>query len=546
MWLWFACSCSEDSGGPTGTDPTWDTAHATLPTTALHPAVSATALSCDEPSTHETAPSVNTEIGEGWTFEPDWRNANWDLRWGARGVVVADFDGDGHVDVLVPQFSEPARYLVGDGTGALVESTGKLPAMTPMTGLVGGSAADIDGDGDLDVMMYGQLSPPVVLVNDGNGSFEGTSHLEWDGDFPGCGGSAAWADFDIDGDLDLFYGRLGGAREDDVLVCGSRLLVNDGTGEFTDESDTHLDPLAQEVHALAAGWVQFDDDIWPELYIVADAIFESSSVPIEGHTDKLVDNSAEGMFLDPANQQGLDIKLAGMGLAAGDLNEDGRTDVAVAGWGEVKVLRSTTSVWVDQSGAWGIIPRTDVHQLVAWGGEFVDMDANGELDLAMGFGAAEGDEKQQPDALWMQKAGVWKDEAPAWAFDDMTATRGFVVADLNEDGWPDIVKRELGGVITTHVSNCGANGVLSVLLDDATSNNRLAVGALIKTTVGDTLRSRRVTAGSTSMASGGPPDVFFGFGDSDWVDDVTVVWPDGEVVSYGGLGTRQRIVIRRD
>lgn len=537
MWVWWlAC-------GPPGTESAEPTDGAGGGTGAS--GLVGEPLACADPAGHVAAPWTRTEIGVDWRFEPDWRTAGWDLRFGARGVLVADFSGDGHQDVLVPQFSEPLRLLLGDGTGALVEGLAPMPEEPALTGLVGGSAADFDGDGDLDAMLYGQLSPPVLLTNDGHGAFQVAVHAEWDRDFLGCGGSAAWADFDLDGDLDLFYGRLGAAREDDVLVCGSRMLVNDGSGAFTDASDAYLDPIVQEVHALAAGWGQYDADPWPELYIAADAVFESSSVPIEGHSDKLVDNDGSGLVYRPEAQMGLDIKLAGMGLGAGDLNEDGLTDVAISGWGEIKLLRSAGTVWVDQSQSWGIVPRTDVHQVVAWGGEFVDVDANGELDLVMGFGATEGDSSQQPDALYLQRSGVWTEEAAAWAFDDPVATRGFVTADLNEDGWPDLVKRELGGVVVTHLSACGEASVLVVRLLDEDSGNRFAVGALVRVRTADVWRSRMVYAGSTSMASGGPAEVMFGLGDAAGVDEVEVIWPDGERVSYGPAAVDQRLTVNR-
>jgi hypothetical protein len=57
---------------------------------------------------------------------------------------------------------------------------------------------------------------------------------------------------------------------------------------------------------------------------------------------------------------------------------------------------------------------------------------------------------------------------------------------------------------------------------------------------------RTVTAGSTSFASGGTPELHFGLGEAERVDRIVVTWPDGAVSTYGPVATRQRLRIARD
>ncbi len=508
---------------------------------------------CANPSAREATPQVRTVLGEtDWTFAADWRQSNWDLRWGGRGIVVADFDGDGLLDIVAPQTLEPTRLLLGSPDGSWIERA--LPDVDGVEGAVGGSAADWDGDGDLDLFLYGLMRdltgapeagvPPVLLVNDGAATFTGTSHPEWeDPDLMGCGGSGSWADFDLDGDLDLFYGRLGLVRNDVYVPCPKRLLENRGDGTFVDVADQHLGDDLQILRVLASGWhPAWDGDRYPELYVVADAILEGADPELapEGMSNVLYDNGPEGLARKVTPS--IDIKLAGMGLAAEDLNGDGIVDVMVPGVGELPLKVSTgpgTETWVEQSLAWGSTPDASRGQSSGWGGEFADLDNDGLLDMVLTFGSF-ASWSPEPDEIFRRTGPTsFEPVGEAWGFADGEPNRGVLVVDLDANGWLDIVKREIGGVVFVDVANCGDGAWMEVFLDGP-GMNPFGVGATIHVTVGDVVHSRTITAGSTSFASGGPPMAHFGLGNAAEVDVIEVVWPDGETVSeHGPQVTRQ-------
>lgn len=487
---------------------------------------------CSDPAARDQlGPYERVEIGTSWVFAQDYRTPGWDLRRGARGVVVADLDGDGHLDLVAPQVLEPAHLLFGDGSGRFAPAQGRLPEIPKLVGPSGGSAGDIDGDGDLDLFLYGQESSAVVLYNDGTGTFTGEAHPEWDGEFEGCGGSASWGDMDGDGDLDVFFGRLGlRMPSGEPFFCGSRLLRNDG-GTLTDVSE-QLPEQAKEMRVLASGFLQLDGDTLPELYLVVDAVMEEDGGATIAGSDLALDRQGERYVAWSGT--GLEVITAGMGLAAGDANGDGVTDVMVPGVDELKVLMSVGEglrAWADASVTTGIAPGPGQHS--GWGGEWEDLDYDGELDLTVTFGAFADATRPEPDEIFLANGdGTYRRTGADWGFDDGFPSRGFALADLNEDGWFDIVKRELGGIVVLYLSRCGSAHHIQISLSQPGSNPH-GIGSEIAVLSGGRRLVRTVTAGSTSYQIGGPPTALVGLGSLDVIDDIEVTWPDGEVLSAG-------------
>lgn len=493
---------------------------------------------CADPSARDAAVFDRVVLGETWPDDGSQTLAG-------RGLSVADLDGDGHLDLFVPQVPSGSRFLFGDGLGGF-EDRSATAHPEGIRDAFGASTADIDADGDTDLFVYRAMSPPVILRNAGDGTFVGEPHPEWDVDTIGCGGSGAWGDVDLDGDLDLFYGRLGKYDPPTFRACPSALLLNDGAGGFIDDS-ARIPADIQGVRVMASGWFDVDDDPYPELYVVVD-------LPEVLDGDRLVDN--DGVALTTLTGTGLEVDLAGMGLAAGDLDGDGVTDFAVPAIDQIALLVSSgpgSGLWIDHASAANVIPARDEGQSVGWGGAFADLDADGWLDLPMGFGTIPyAPVPNQPDEIWRNLGGELGGDAlafervgAAWGFGDTFATRGFVVADLNEDGWPDIAKREVGGVVALYLSRCGANHTLTVSLVDPDVPNRSAVGATIEVDVSGRTLSRLIEAGSTSYASSGPPIADFGLGPADHVDALRVRWPDGGSTHHPRIDADRAVIVTR-
>ena len=267
------------------------------------------------------------------------------------GVSLADFDQDGDLDAFIVchQFVTPSKIYLNDGTGSMSESSQDLgdknisanevnlldlnedgnldahvmyysPAGLPDKVYLNDGHAnfidsglsldedtiawgDVDGDGDVDY--FGKLwgEGYVVQLNDGSGQFsEGWQMV----DAQSTLGGIALADFDGDGDLDALL--LNGFR--DIGAFPSRLLLNDGKGQFTDSGQTLNKTQGAEV---VVGDLDLDGDL--------DAFIANMDLPNE-----IWLNDGDGHFSDSG------LRLEGNNSAKptlGDLDGDGDLDVFV-------------------------------------------------------------------------------------------------------------------------------------------------------------------------------------------------------------------------
>lgn len=265
-------------------------------------------------------------------FERDERSR--ELLGATRGMVSAwmDADGDGWVDVVVANgggaSEDPIGYFLGGPEGVFKAGRGSGSAVV---GYGAGAAwGDYDGDGDADVVVpVGWTGPNPFLVNEGGDGLRSVvpSPLRLGGETSG-GTSAAWGDYDNDGDLDLFVAGGG---------LGDALYRNDGKGQFT-RIQAVRDQLAPGA-TNGAVWADFDNDGWLDLMVA-----NRTGAPF------VLRNLGDGTFAVVADNAISLRESTSNGLAIGDYNGDGALDVAVARWpsGSLGVYwnRGTNNHWL--------------------------------------------------------------------------------------------------------------------------------------------------------------------------------------------------------
>ncbi len=244
--------------------------------------------------------------------------------YGQRGLAVGDFNGDGLEDFYLTQPGGlPNRLFRNLGHGSFAD----FSAEAGVDALDGSSAAffaDIDNNGTQDLIVILSVGHPILFLNDGRGTFR----LSPDGFPPGVKPGAVGGcigDYDRDGFLDLYVtaylwpnaaSQLPRPYYDATNGPPNVLYRNPGTGAFENATaDAGLEEN-NDRFSHACAWGDYDQDGWPDLFVAND--FGRKNV---------YRNRGDGGFRDIAAEAGIEDPGAGMSVALGDYDGDGREDV---------------------------------------------------------------------------------------------------------------------------------------------------------------------------------------------------------------------------
>ena len=462
------------------------------------------------------------------------------------GAIIAHFDDTGGPWVVLPGMYETDVFQWhGDPERDFMDARPDSIAGITLTMGSGGAAADYDGDGDLDLLVTRFEATDVLLRNDGGVFTDVSAQAGLDMSSPNRSVASSWADYDGDGDLDLFIGSYGELIEgvdqiDFPPADDSFLYRNNGDATFTDLSAT-LPESIHDGYTFSGGFLDLNGDKLPELFIAND--FGSTE------SNKLMWNRGGGVLELDDGSAGLHLDGTSMGVGYGDLNGDHKPDLVLSQWRGYKIYESTGSRWADFTALRGLVVDEDAKQKVPWGIELADMDNDGAHEILAAMGYVESRYNNavfQPDALyrWNGVDETWEDVGPDWGLANTIIGRGFGVADLNGDGMLDLVKRDLDGPSRLFVSRCGANRWARIRLRMLGMNTR-GIGAVVRLTTDAGTQIRWMLAGGTNFASSHLSEVHFGLGQATRIDRIEVDWPDGRSSVVDDLAPDQVLTLSR-
>jgi len=500
------------------------------------------------------------------------------------GVALFDYDNDGDLDVYLIQGTsiDPGRAATGNRlfrNEGLVNGVPHFTDVTDRAGVgmegvgMGVAVGDIDNDGWLDVYVTA-FGSNVLYRNRGDGTFEdmtARAHV----DDSRWSTSAAFLDYDRDGDQDLFLANYVAFTKAGNKVCTdhagardycppgayapvpTRLFRNDGGLAFTDVTESS--GVARAYGAgLGVAVGDLDGDLWPDIYVANDAT-----------PNQLWINRHDGTFEDRGLISGTAFNALGrpegsMGIALGDADNDGDEDLFVTnimGESHVLYLNDGAGNFEDARTRSGLGAATA--DRTGFGTGWIDYDNDGRLDLFVTNGAVniiEGQRGQpvpyrQPSQLFHNEGGgrfrdVSREAGPF--FDRLLVGRGVAFGDLDNDGDVDMIVTTNNGPAMVLLNQTGmpdqpaaaGHHWIEIALRSQ-DGGRIITGARVGVVRSGqpTLWRRARTDGSYLSASDGRVQV--GLGNQPRIDRIVVQWPDGVSESFTGVNADRIATLRR-
>jgi len=448
----------------------------------------------------------------------------------AGGSIVDDFDNDGFLDIVETSFDpcQPMRMFHNNGNGTFSDVSERSHLAAQLGG-INDVQTDFNNDGWLDIyVMRGGWEWPMrnsLLRNNGDGTFTDVT-LEsglLSVDYPTH--SAAWADYDNDGWVDLFVGHE---------HMPSQLFRNKGDGTFEDVSVKA--GVNRAAFTKGVAWGDYDGDDYPDLY-----------VSNYGEDNFLYHNRGDGSFVEVATQLGVEKPTWSFPTWFWDYDNDGHLDLFVASYyfasGEwvrpylglpragdsMKLYRNTgKGAFADVTHETGLD-----RSVAAMGANFGDVDNDGFLDFYLGTGAPTY-AALMPNLLYRNHEGKsFVDISSSSGTGHLQKGHGVSFADVDNDGHEDLFEN-LGGAVPGDKYNSvlfmnpgHSNHWISIKLVGVKSN-KAAIGAKIKLTLAgarheSAVRYREVSSGGSFGAS--PLMQHIGIGKATAIASIEVRWP---------------------
>jgi hypothetical protein len=492
------------------------------------------------------------------------------------GVCWLDYDDDGWLDLFaVNSYAErevsrwkdagglPRTALFRNVEGNFTDVSADSGADLPVRGN-GCVAADLDLDGHTDLYVT-TMGQNVLLWNEGDGTFtEGARPAGVD--VYGWQSGAAVGDVDGDGRPDLVvagYADLNGPRPEATqgfpqtfIGVRDRLYLNAGEGEsghasFREVGETAGLEVASFAYGLGVLLSDVDRDGDLDVYVANDTnpnrLYENVAWP--GGAD--ADPAGLGFrFEERAGAAGVADPNAGMGVAGGDYDGDGRADLFVTNAREQVhgVFRSkppdeNDASYDDVRAELGV----DLDGSTGWGVSWADLDLDTDLDLVVVNGdipvtAIEADRElvQAFGNLTAQgTAGRFEALGDEIGLDEVGAllARGSAAADYDNDGDLDVAVGTVGGRLVL-LRNGQAGGTwLEVELDG------FHPGAEVTAVLPDGRKLRREVRAGSSYLSSEDPRVHFGLGGATEVRELVVRWPGGEETRLSDVAANRLVEV---
>lgn len=463
----------------------------------------------------------------------------------AGGACIEDFDGDGWLDIITSSWGEhdPLTFWKNDGQGKFINASKNMQ----LPGIHGGLNllhADVNNDAMPDVLVLrgawllgeGKI-PNSLLLNIGNGRFiDGTLHAGVLNSAPTQ--TATFADFNLDGWIDLFVGN----ESSQQAVFENEFYLNNGDGTFRNViKEIGLSTIAY-IKGCVAG--DINNDGWPDLYL---STFRGPNMLL---LHKGNDANGVPQFENIAAEAGVQEPIISFPTWMFDIDHDGWEDIVVCSYGDglIQVARDfvLNAQGVKLEGHPRVYRNNGDHtfkevsaqmglkeNIYTMGCNYGDLDADGYLDFYLGTGNPAYSSVVPNKMFRNQNGQKFEDITYAGGFGHIQKGHAVAFGDLDKDGDEDIFA-SIGGAYEGDIYDdllfenpIGQDKSWVVLQFRGVQSNRLAIGTRVKITVktpnGSRTLYRTVSTGSSFGSSSLQLEI--GLGNATAIEAIEVVWP---------------------
>jgi hypothetical protein len=472
------------------------------------------------------------------------------------GVTFIDYDNDGWQDLFFTNGKDWPGQRRRASTLQLFRNSrnGTFTDVSRASGLavevygMGSAAGDFDNDGDDDLFVtaLGQS----LLFRNTRGVFTDVTKEAGLNGISEFSTSAAWIDYDRDGNLDLvvanyvqwdpktdLFCTLDGTHKsyctpESYRGAPARLWHNRGNGSFEDAT-TKAGLADNTSKGLGVAVLDANQDAWPDILIANDT-----------QPNRLYINNGKGSFTEKGVLSGIafseeGIARAGMGVDAADYDRSGYPSIMITNFANQMLAlyhNEGNGLFVDEA------PRSELGRssllTLGFGCFFFDYDLDGWLDIFVANGHIESDVEKiqsriryaQPPHLFRNAGrGVFKEVSQSLgaAFVKPRVARGAAYGDFDNDGDLDIVMTTNGGPAVLLRNDGAVNRSLRIKLT-GTRSNRNGLGALVRVSAGGETQTQMLRSGS-SYLSQSERILTFGLGARAQADSIEIRWPSGRV-----------------
>lgn len=506
----------------------------------------------------QTFTPLHSQIGIDHTY--------FDVGLNGGGVAFVDYDNDGDEDMYVTTGFGRDEFYENNGDGTFTDVSVDVGLrITESSYTMGVIAGDVDNDGYRDLFVTtwdgsgSRFGENILFKNNGDKTF--TNVWAQDNATDGAwSSSATFIDYNNDGLLDIYVlnfildsGFLVDENGDflayDHDCFENRFYIN--RGDFVFEEATNAVGLSDVGCGLGVTATDYDNDNDMDIYIANDF-----GEFVETNTFYRNEN---GRFTkDESN--GANVGMYGMGIAAGDIDNDLDVDLYITNIGRNVLLRNDNGEFTDittQSRCENEWIIEDSLRTTGWGTLLVDVDHDMDLDLVVNNGYQPVEEfiltgKADPNKLYLNDGtGTFSDQSVVSGFEDVNIAKGLGYSDYDLDGDLDffsvVMNDNLSGVApaSTLYRNeySGDQNWFQVKLE-GTTVNRDAIGSKVYIYLGDDTLYREINGGS-SHCSHSSLVAHFGIGDHELIDSVRVIWAGGmQQQSFASFDANQRIKLK--